>query len=111
MAERETQPSPIGLLEELDEQGPLVGILVGSESDLEAMDPALAELRERGISHELKVLSAHRNPRGVAEYSSTAQLRGVRVWGLTPGVHADRVVSRGVRSVRAWGLTQNVHHR
>ena len=78
-AERETETAPIGLLEELDEQGPLVGILVGSESDLEAMDPALAELRDRGISHELKVLSAHRNPRGVAEYASTAQLRGVRV--------------------------------
>ena len=78
-AERQTETSPIGLLEELDEQGPLVGILVGSESDLEAMDPALAELRDRGISHELKVLSAHRNPRGVAEYASTAQLRGVRV--------------------------------
>jgi 5-(carboxyamino)imidazole ribonucleotide mutase len=78
-AEAEPHPTPIGLLEELDEPGPLVGILVGSESDLEAMDPALAELRERGISHELKVLSAHRDPRGVAEYSSTAQLRGVRV--------------------------------
>jgi 5-(carboxyamino)imidazole ribonucleotide mutase len=75
----ETQTSPIGLLEELDSPGPLVGILVGSESDLEAMDPALAELNERGISHELKVLSAHRDPRGVAEYASTAQLRGVRV--------------------------------
>lgn len=78
-AEPETQTGPIGLLEEIDEPGPLVGILVGSESDLEAMDPALAELRDRGISHELKVLSAHRDPRGVAEYSSTAQLRGVRV--------------------------------
>jgi phosphoribosylaminoimidazole carboxylase PurE protein len=78
-AEHETQTSPVGLLEELDEPGPLVGILVGSESDLEAMDPALAELRERGISHELRVLSAHRDPRGVAEYASTAQLRGVRV--------------------------------
>jgi phosphoribosylaminoimidazole carboxylase PurE protein len=75
----QTEASPIGLLEELDEPGPLVGILVGSESDLESMDPALAELRDRGISHELKVLSAHRDPRGVAEYSSTAQLRGVRV--------------------------------
>ena len=75
-AEPESQASPIGLLEELDEPGPLVGILVGSESDLEAMDPALAELNERGISHELKVLSAHRDPRGVAEYASTAQLRG-----------------------------------
>ena len=78
-AEPETRTSPVGLLEELDESGPLVGILVGSESDLEAMDPALAELRERGISHELKVLSAHRNPRGVAEYASSAQVRGVRV--------------------------------
>lgn len=78
-AERETETSPLGLLEELDEPVVLVGILVGSESDLEAMDPALAELRERGISHELKVLSAHRDPRGVAEYASTAQLRGVRV--------------------------------
>ena len=79
MSDPRTQTSPIGLLEELDEAGPLVGILVGSESDLEAMDPALAELNERGISHELKVLSAHRDPRGVAEYASTAQLRGVRV--------------------------------
>jgi 5-(carboxyamino)imidazole ribonucleotide mutase len=78
-AEPEPRTSPLGLLEELDEAGPLVGILVGSESDLESMDPALAELRERGISHELKVLSAHRDPRGVAEYASTAQLRGVRV--------------------------------
>jgi phosphoribosylaminoimidazole carboxylase PurE protein len=75
----QTEASPIGLLEELDEPGPLVGILVGSESDLASMDPALAELRDRGISHELKVLSAHRDPRGVAEYASTAQLRGVRV--------------------------------
>jgi phosphoribosylaminoimidazole carboxylase PurE protein len=78
-AEPETQTVSIELLEELDEAGPLVGILVGSESDLESMDPALAELRDRGISHELKVLSAHRNPRGVAEYASMAQMRGVRV--------------------------------
>ena len=83
MSEPETQTGPIGLLEELDEPGPLVGILVGSESDLEAMDPALAELRERGISHELKVLSAHRNPRGVAEYSST----------LVVGIQRPSVVS------------------
>jgi phosphoribosylaminoimidazole carboxylase PurE protein len=77
--EPEARATPLGLLEQLDEPGPLVGILVGSESDLESMDPALAELRERGISHELKVLSAHRDPRGVAEYASTAQLRGMRV--------------------------------
>jgi len=78
-AEPETQESPFAVLEELDEPGPLVGILVGSESDREAMEPALTELNDRGISHEFHVLSAHRDPRGVAQYASTAQLRGVRV--------------------------------
>jgi phosphoribosylaminoimidazole carboxylase PurE protein len=56
-----------------------VGILIGSESDREAIMAAVVELNERGISNELLVLSAHRNPRGVAEYASQAALRGVRV--------------------------------
>ena len=43
------------------------------------MEPALEELDSRGISHEFNVLSAHRDPRAVAEYASTAALRGVRV--------------------------------
>jgi phosphoribosylaminoimidazole carboxylase PurE protein len=43
------------------------------------MEPALEELDSRGISHEFNVMSAHRDPRAVAEYSSTAALRGVRV--------------------------------
>ena len=59
--------------------GPLVGILVGSESDREAMDAATQELDTRGISWELNVLSAHRNPRDVAEYASAAAPRGLRV--------------------------------
>jgi phosphoribosylaminoimidazole carboxylase PurE protein len=67
------------MLEVFDEPGPLVGILVGSESDREAMEPALEELDARGISHEFNVMSAHRDPRAVAEYASTAALRGVRV--------------------------------
>ncbi|HYZ18347.1 MAG TPA: 5-(carboxyamino)imidazole ribonucleotide mutase [Gaiellaceae bacterium] len=76
--EPEVQEHPLGLLEEL-EPGPLVGIIIGSESDREAIEPAAHELDERGISYELRVLSAHRDPRAVAEYASTAQLRGVRV--------------------------------
>jgi 5-(carboxyamino)imidazole ribonucleotide mutase len=75
----ETQTEPFSLLEEFGEPGALVGILVGSESDRESMEPAMQELDERGISHEFHVLSAHRDPRGVAEYASTAALRGVRV--------------------------------
>jgi 5-(carboxyamino)imidazole ribonucleotide mutase len=60
-------------------ESPLVGILVGSESDREAMQPALKELDERRIAHEFNVLSAHRNPDGVAEYAKSAAERGIRV--------------------------------
>jgi 5-(carboxyamino)imidazole ribonucleotide mutase len=58
---------------------PLVGVLVGSESDREAIQGAVTELDERGIANELLVLSAHRDPRGVADYASSAQERGLRV--------------------------------
>ena len=60
-------------------EGPLVGILVGSESDREAMQPALDELVSRGIACELEVRSAHRNPDAVAEYALGARERGIRV--------------------------------
>ena len=59
--------------------GPLVGILIGSESDREAISAAVQELDERGIPNELNVLSAHRDPLGVAEYATNAQGRGIRV--------------------------------
>ena len=59
--------------------GPLVGILVGSESDRERMQPALDELSERGIAHEFEVRSAHRQPDAVAEYARGARDRGLRV--------------------------------
>jgi 5-(carboxyamino)imidazole ribonucleotide mutase len=58
---------------------PDVGILVGSESDRAAMEAATKELDERGIEWEFNVLSAHRNPREVAEYATTAEERGIRV--------------------------------
>jgi 5-(carboxyamino)imidazole ribonucleotide mutase len=58
---------------------PLVGILVGSESDRERMQPALDELAGRGISHELEVRSAHRDPDAVAGYARGARERGIRV--------------------------------
>jgi 5-(carboxyamino)imidazole ribonucleotide mutase len=60
-------------------EGPLVGILVGSESDRERMQPAVDELAANGIPHELEVRSAHRNPDAVAEYARTARERGLRV--------------------------------
>ncbi len=59
--------------------GPLVGILVGSDSDRERMQPALDELASHGIPHEFEVRSAHRNPDAVAEYARTARERGIKV--------------------------------
>ena len=58
---------------------PLVGILVGAESDLERMQPAVDELEARGIPHELEVRSAHRTPDAVSDYAKSAQGRGLRV--------------------------------
>ena len=86
MSHPEIEPSvEAGPLEAI---GPLVGILVGSESDREAMEPAVTELEERSISYELLVLSAHRDQRGVAEYASMAARRGVRVIVAAAGMAA-----------------------
>jgi phosphoribosylaminoimidazole carboxylase PurE protein len=59
--------------------GPVVGILVGSESDRERMQDAVDELSARGIPHEFEVRSAHRDPAAVAEYAVSARERGLRV--------------------------------
>jgi 5-(carboxyamino)imidazole ribonucleotide mutase len=58
---------------------PLVGILVGSESDRERMLGALDELEARGVAYEFEVRSAHRQPDAVAEYARSARERGLRV--------------------------------
>ena len=58
---------------------PLVGILMGSESDRTVMEKATAELDARGIPSEINVLSAHRNPKEVAAYAEAAAGRGLKV--------------------------------
>jgi 5-(carboxyamino)imidazole ribonucleotide mutase len=58
---------------------PLVGILVGSESDRDRMQGAFDELDKRGIPWEFDVRSAHRSPDAVAEYARTAAERGLKV--------------------------------
>jgi len=67
------------LFAELHADGPLVGVLVADEAHRDVMSEALAELARRGISHELRLLRVYDDPRGVAEYASTAVLRGLRV--------------------------------
>jgi 5-(carboxyamino)imidazole ribonucleotide mutase len=75
-------------LEEFDVDAPRVGIVMGSESDMETMEKAARELEQRGISHELRVMSAHREPDVVAEYAKTAQARGLRAIIAGAGISA-----------------------
>jgi 5-(carboxyamino)imidazole ribonucleotide mutase len=75
-------------LEELDVDAPRVGIVMGSKSDMEKMQKAAEELQARGILHELRVMSAHREPDVVAEYAKNAQMRGLRVIIAGAGISA-----------------------
>jgi len=56
-----------------------IAIIMGSKSDLEVMNEAANMLKEFGIEHEMKVLSAHRAPKDVAEYSENAAANGFKV--------------------------------
>lgn len=58
---------------------PLVGIIMGSDSDLPIMKEAARVLNEFEISYEVKIVSAHRTPVELVEYSQTAQSRGIKV--------------------------------
>jgi 5-(carboxyamino)imidazole ribonucleotide mutase len=58
---------------------PVVGVILGSKSDLPLMESCVKVLDELGLAHEVKVCSAHRNPRGVMEWASSARERGLKV--------------------------------
>jgi 5-(carboxyamino)imidazole ribonucleotide mutase len=78
-------PEPVGQTQveeefaDLDVDAPRVGIVMGSKSDMPVMEKAAAELDERGIHNEIRVMSAHRDPDTVADYAKNAQMRGIRV--------------------------------
>jgi 5-(carboxyamino)imidazole ribonucleotide mutase len=84
LTETEVRTGLVGL----DVDAPRVGIVMGSKSDMEAMKAAATELEERGILHELRVMSAHREPDVVAEYAKNAQMRGLRVIIAGAGISA-----------------------
>jgi 5-(carboxyamino)imidazole ribonucleotide mutase len=67
------------MFEELDVDAPLVGIVMGSKSDMPVMEKAGNELKERGIRYEIRVMSAHRDPEVVADYARNARMRGLKV--------------------------------
>jgi 5-(carboxyamino)imidazole ribonucleotide mutase len=63
----------------IEVDAPRVGIVMGSKSDMAAMEAAEKELADRGISSEVRVMSAHREPDKVADYARNARMRGLRV--------------------------------
>jgi len=58
---------------------PLVGIIMGSDSDLPTLQKAADALSEFGVAHEIKVVSAHRTPDDMARYAKSAAKRGLKV--------------------------------
>jgi phosphoribosylaminoimidazole carboxylase PurE protein len=81
----ESQPTPptqtdtVHDFDDLEVDAPRVGIVMGSKSDMPVMEKAGKELEERGIRHEIRVMSAHRDPEVVADYAKNARMRGLGV--------------------------------
>jgi 5-(carboxyamino)imidazole ribonucleotide mutase len=59
-------------------QAPLVGVVMGSRSDWDTMQHAVARLEALGVPHEVRVVSAHRTPDVLFDYAATAKQRGLR---------------------------------
>jgi 5-(carboxyamino)imidazole ribonucleotide mutase len=74
-----TQTEVETMFDELDVDTPVVGIVMGSKSDMPVMEKAGKELEERGIRYEIRVMSAHRDPEVVADYAQNARMRGLKV--------------------------------
>lgn len=84
IAEAEVEAELAGI----DVDAPRVGIVMGSKSDLEIMQQAARELEDRGILHEVRVMSAHREPDVVADYAKNAHMRGLRAIIAGAGISA-----------------------
>ena len=74
---------------------PIVAVLMGSETDLPHMQPAVDVLRELTVPYEVHVMSAHRTPDRTAEFARTAASRGLRVFicGAGGAAHLAGVVA------------------
>jgi 5-(carboxyamino)imidazole ribonucleotide mutase len=75
----EAEPQTEAEFDGMEVDAPRVGIVMGSKSDMAAMDAAAEELKKRDIGHEVRVMSAHRDPDVVADYAKNAKMRGLRV--------------------------------
>jgi phosphoribosylaminoimidazole carboxylase PurE protein len=74
-----TETDPETQFADLDVDAPIVGIIMGSKSDMPEMEKAGDVLEEKGIRYEIRVMSAHRDPAIVADYCANARMRGLKV--------------------------------
>ncbi|MCK4244547.1 MAG: 5-(carboxyamino)imidazole ribonucleotide mutase [Candidatus Omnitrophica bacterium] len=77
----------------------LVGIIVGSKSDLPFMEETIKTLKSFKIPYELKVLSAHRNPEETAQYAKKAEKRGIEVIIAAAGLSAHLAGALAARTL------------
>lgn len=78
---------------------PVVGVLVASPAELSVMQQATAILEKLGVPHEIRVMSAARNPDLVDEYARTAFERGVKVLVCTTGISGHLAAAAASRTV------------
>ena len=72
----------------MTESKPIVGVVMGSESDLEIMQRCFDQLEKFGIAHEVRIISAHRTPDTAHEYARSAIERGLKVIIAAAGMSA-----------------------
>ncbi|MDX6702057.1 MAG: 5-(carboxyamino)imidazole ribonucleotide mutase [Baekduia sp.] len=73
------EPETLTQLEATEPDAPLVGIIMGSQSDMDTMAAAAKVLEDAGVRSETRVMSAHRDPATVADYCRNARMRGLKV--------------------------------
>lgn len=78
-SQQTTTPQTLERLEETSPDAPLVGIIMGSQSDMDTMQGAAKVLEDAGVRSEIRVMSAHRDPETVADYCKNARMRGLKV--------------------------------
>lgn len=84
-----TESEAAHALDGLDTDAPVVGVIMGLKSDMETMQKAGDVLAEAEVSYEIRVMSAHRDPALVAEYCSSARMRGLKVIIAGAGLSAS----------------------
>lgn len=88
MSEPSTETHTLPQLEDMEADAPRVGIIMGSKSDMDAMQKAGDVLHDEGVLYEIRVMSAHRDPDVVADYCRNARMRGLRVLIAGAGLSA-----------------------